>query len=64
MGCHDDGVLSCWALMCQALEVLGYHSAEMTECWGVGFLECWGVRVLGYCRPVLEASPFQTIRDN
>lgn len=51
--CQDDGVLRCWALMCQALEVLGC-SAIVLRCWGarvvgyesVGVSGCWGTVLL------------------
>lgn len=64
LGQKGSGVLGCWALVCQALGVLGCRSDEVLRGRGFGLLECWGVRVLGYCPPPLEASPFQTVRDN
>lgn len=64
LGQKGSGVLACWTLVCQALGVLGCHSDEVLRGRGFGLLECWGVRVLGYCPPPLEASPFQTVRDN
>lgn len=48
LGCHGDGVLMCWALICQALEVLG-RSAIVLRCQGARVLGCPGVGVLSSC---------------